>query len=177
MKDVLWDLAAVFGPLSFGTIGGGSSAIADIHYQVVEVHSWLDETQFVEAFAVSRLAPGPGSLFVALLGWEIAGLPGALVATLALFLPTALMMYGVAAIWSRYRGATFLNAMELGLRPIAAGLILAAVFVLLQSLNGGWAARGLAFVSAAVLMRTRINPILLILSGAGLFLIYDTVLA
>lgn len=177
MSLVLWDIFVAFAPLSFGAIGGGSSAIPDIHHQVVEVHGWLDETEFVNAYAVSRLAPGPGSLFVALLGWQIAGLAGALVATLALFLPTSLMMCCVAAIWSRYRGSTFLSAMELGLRPVAAGLILAAVFVLMQSLNGGWAARALAVASGLVLMRTRINPIILILSGAGLFLLYDSATA
>ena len=174
MSSVLWDILAAFAPLSFGTIGGGASAIADIHHQVVVVYGWLNETDFVQAFAVSRLAPGPGSLFVALLGWQVAGLSGALVATVAMFLPTSLMMYGVAAVWSRYRGATFLSALELGLRPVAAGLILAAVYVLLESLNGGWAARALAFASGALLMRTRIHPILLLASGAGLFLLYDT---
>jgi chromate transporter len=175
MSEVLWELGKTFLPLSFGSIGGGSSAIAGIHYQVVEVHRWLDETAFLHAFAVSRLAPGPGSLFVALIGWQVAGLAGALVVTLALFLPTSLLILGIAAIWSRYRGAVLLSALELGLRPVAAGLILAAVFVLLQSLNGGWTARALAFASGAVLMRTRVHPILLIASGAGLFLLLHSV--
>ncbi len=168
---VLWDLAVALTPLSFGTIGGGASAVADIHRQIVEVHQWLSETDFINAFAVSRLAPGPGSLFVTLLGWKIAGLSGAVVATLAIFLPSSVVILGVAALWSRYSGAMFLTALEVGLRPVAAGLILAAVFVLLQALNGGWTARGLAFIAAAILMRSRVNPIVLIGSGAGLFLI------
>ena len=167
MSKVLWELAKAIAPLSFATIGGGVSAIPDIHRQVVDVHHWMGQTEFLNAYAVSRLAPGPGSLFVALLGWEIAGVGGALVATLALFLPTSLMICGIAAVWSRYRGALLLSALEAGLRPVAAGLILAAVFVLFQSLDGGWTARALAVVSAAILMRSRVNPILLIGSGAG----------
>lgn len=171
MSSLLWDLAAELAPISFGTIGGGASAVADIHRVVVDAHGWLTNAEFVNVYAVSRLAPGPGSLFVTLLGWQIAGLPGAIVATLALFLPTSLIVVMVAAVWSRYRGALLLSALETGLRPVAAGLILAAVVVLLQALNGGWFARGLAVASAWVLMRSRINPILLIGAGAGLFLV------
>ena len=174
--DVLWDLASALIPLSFGTIGGGAGAVADIHRVVVESHGWLTNAAFVNAYAISRLAPGPGSLFVTLIGWQIAGLPGAIVATLALFLPTSILIAGVASVWSRYRGARLLSALEAGLRPVAAGLILAAVFILLQALNGGWFARALALASAGILMRTRINPILLIASGAVIFLCVEAVL-
>lgn len=170
MSDtLLGDIALAFIPLSLVTIGGGQSAVADIHRQVVEVHHWLSETQFLDDYAISRMAPGPGSLFVTLLGWHIAGPWGAIVATLSIFLPTAFLMYGVAHVWKRYSGLRILAALETGLRPVAAGLILSAVYVLLLALGGGWIARAVAFVSTLVLLRSRINPLPLIGAGAALF--------
>jgi len=169
MPSLLWSLVVVFAPLSLVTIGGGQSAVADIHRQVVDVHHWMTQAQFIDAFAISRMAPGPGSLLVTLIGWHVAGFWGALVATIAIFAPTAGLIYAVAHLWSRYRGARWLTAIESGLRPVAAGMILAAVYVLLQALDGGWVARGLAVASTAALMLTRVSPPALIAAGAALF--------
>ncbi|MBI1219940.1 MAG: chromate transporter [Rhodobacteraceae bacterium] len=167
--NLLSAMVQVFAPLSLMTIGGGQGVVAEIHRQVVDVHHWLTETQFLDDFAISRLAPGPGSLLVTLIGWHIAGVLGAIVATLSIFGPTALLIYAVAHVWSRYRGARLLIALEAGLRPVAAGLVLAAVWVLMLALKGGWIAEGVALASTAALMATRINPLILIACGAALF--------
>lgn len=166
---LLWALTAVFVPLSLVTIGGGQGVVADIHRQVVEVHGWMGEADFVNAFAISRMAPGPGSLLVTLIGWQVAGLWGAVAATVAIFAPTAILIYGVARLWHRREGARWQRALEAGLRPVAAGLILASVFVLLEALEGGWLARAIAFASTGALAVTRVNPLVLLLCGAGIF--------
>jgi chromate transporter len=129
----------------------------------------MTQTQFMNAFAISRMAPGPGSLLVTLIGWQVGGVVGAIVATVAIFGPTALLIYGVARLWNRQSDARWQKALEGGLRPVAAGLILAAVYVLLRGLDGGWMARGIALVSTALLLTTRINPLLLIAMGATIF--------
>ncbi len=170
MKGILPSLFAVFAPLSLVTIGGGQAVVADIQRQVVDVHHWMTQAAFVNDFAISRMAPGPGSLLVTLIGWQVAGIPGAVVATAGIFGPTAFLIYGVAHLWTRYRGARWQVAIEGGLRPVAAGMILAAVFVLLRSLDGGWLARGIAFASTGVLMTTRIRPIPLLAIGAAIFI-------
>lgn len=171
MPALAWSLLLVFLPLSVVTIGGGQSAIADMHRQIVEVHGWMSPSQFVDAFAIARLAPGPGSLLATLIGWRIAGFWGALAATIGIFGPTALMIYGVAKLWSRYEGARLLKALERGLRPVAAGMILAASYILIGSLDSGWIGRGLALASTALLMATPVNPLLLIGGGAGCFIL------
>ncbi len=169
MTKQLWELLIVFLPLSLVTIGSGQSAIADIHRQVVDVHHWMTQAQFVDAFAISRMSPGPGSLLVTLIGWHVAGFWGAVVVTLALFGPTAFLIYAVAHLWSRYDSARWQVALEIGLRPIAAGMILSAVYVLLQALEGGWLARGIAVVATVILMTTRVSPLLLMALGAITF--------
>lgn len=162
----LLPLALVFAPLSLVAVGGGQTVVAGIHRQVVDLHNWLTPQQFVTDFAVSRMAPGPGSLLATLIGWQVGGLPGALVATLAIFGPTVLMMIGVALLWRRNRGARWQRALEAGLRPVAAGMILASALVLLQSLQGGTVAIGLALVSTACLTVSRIGPLWLLGAGA-----------
>ncbi|MEF2071188.1 chromate transporter [Consotaella aegiceratis] len=172
--SLIWQIFLVFAPLSLITVGGGQSAIADIHRQVVDVHHWLSETQFVNDFAISRMAPGPGSLLACLIGWQVAGIGGAVAAGLGIFGPTSLLIYGVAHLWARFKGARILLALEAGLRPVAAGMLLSAVWILLQALEGGWLAQGLALASAAALFYTRLNPLLLIAIGAAIFLALGT---
>jgi chromate transporter len=157
-------------PLSLVSVGGGQTLVADIHRQVVDNHHWLTETQFVDAFAISRMSPGPGTLLVTLIGWDVAGVWGAIVASLAIFVPSALLVYGLARLWARYRGARWQLALEAGLRPVASGMILASGFVLLQALEGGWPARCIALASTVLLLVTRVNPIALMALGAVVFI-------
>lgn len=166
MENVLWRLWAVFAPLSLVTIGGGQATLAEIQRQVVDVHHWMTAQEFLNAFAISRLAPGPGSLLVTLIGWYVQGFWGAIVATVAIFAPTAFLIYGVAYLWKRHRGARWQRALESGLRPVAAGMIAAAVYVLFMALEGGWAARGIAVVATLLMTSTRVNPLLLMGCGA-----------
>ena len=170
MGKLLLSLFAMFAPLSLATIGGGQSVVAGIEREVVDVHHWMTASQFVNDFAISRMAPGPGSLLVTLIGWQVAGVAGAIVATIGIFGPTTFLIYGVAHLWSRNPGARWQKALERGLRPVAAGMILAAVYVLLRSLDGGWLARVIAFGSTGALMASRINPLLLLAAGAAIFL-------
>jgi len=167
MGGALWSLWAVFAPLSLVTIGGGQATVAEIHRQVVEVHHWMSAQEFMNAFAIARLSPGPGSLLVTLIGWKVSGFWGAVVATLAIFAPTAFLIYGVAYLWRRHRGARWQLALEAGLRPIAAGMILAAVYVLFMALEGGWWARAIAVAATGLMMGTRLNPLWLIACGAA----------
>lgn len=168
---ILWTLAAVFAPLSLVTIGGGQATIAEIQRQVVDVHHWMTAQDFLNDFAISRLAPGPGSLLVTLIGWQVGGIWGAIVGTLSIFGPTAFLIYGVAYMWRRHQGARWQLALEAGLRPVAAGMILAAVYVLFLSLEGGWAARSIAVISTVLVMRTRINALLLVGGGAAAMIV------
>lgn len=167
MERTLWALWMVFAPLSLVTIGGGQTTLAEIQRQVVDVHHWMTAPEFLNAFAIARLAPGPGSLLVTLIGWQVSGFWGAVVATLAIFGPTAFLIYGVAYLWRRHRGARWQLALEAGLRPVAAGMILAAVYVLFTTLEGGWAGRCITVAATALIMATRINPLLIVLAGAA----------
>jgi len=168
--DRLLALLLVFAPLSLLTIGGGQSAISEYHRQVVAQYHWISEQLFLYDFAISRLAPGPGSLLVTLIGWQVAGWPGALVASIAIFLPSSILLYGLAKVWARYHGRPFLRAIERGLAPVAAGLILSASLTLLEASRGGWLAWVVAAGSTLALILTRVSPFMVIGVGALIFL-------
>src|SRR5947209_6502272 len=136
-------LTLVFAPLSLLSIGGGASLLAEIEHQSVSVHAWTTQREFADLFAISRAAPGPGTMLSTLIGWKVAGLAGALTTTLALYLPSSLLVYGAARLWGRWRGSIWHTAVERGLAPIAAGLILAGGIAVLRVSPGGpavWAA-------------------------------------
>src|ERR1700684_4658936 len=79
---------------------------------------WFPPQEFVELFALARITPGPGSMLATLIGFKVAGLAGAAVATLALFVPSSVLCFLVARVWNRYRGRPWPQAFEAGLAPV-----------------------------------------------------------
>jgi len=109
-------------------------------------------------------------MLVTLLGWKVAGWTGAMIATLALFVPSSLLCYGVTKMWSRYRGRHWHTALEKGLAPIGAGLILAGVFAIFRIAGSGILSWVVAGMSAAMLAwRPTLNPLHLLAGGAITF--------
>src|SRR2546430_17714463 len=86
-------LALAFAPLSLLSIGGGASLLAEIEHQSVSVHAWTTEREFANLFAISRAAPGPGTMLSTLIGWKVAGLAGAFTATIAPLLSSSPLGY------------------------------------------------------------------------------------
>ena len=170
LGDSLVALGLVFAPLSLLSFGGGNAVIADIAHQAIAVQGWTSEREFADLFALSRAAPGPGSMLAALIGWKAAGIPGALVATLAFYLPSAALVLVVVRLWGRWRGSRWHTAIERGMAPIAAGLFLAAGLVVLQASPGGPAVWVAAIVTTVPLLRwPGMHPVPLLLGGAALF--------
>ena len=127
--------------------------------------------EFIELFAIARVTPGPGSMITTLIGWKVAGWLGALVATLALYIPCSVLCFAAARTWNRYRGTKWHTAIENGLRPIGAGLMIAGGVAMLRIENSGWLAWIVAFIVLAIMTwRTMVHPMLLLAVGAGMFL-------
>jgi len=174
MRDPLGDglmaLLVVFAPLSLLAFGGSNAVMADIAHQSVSARQWTSDREFADLFALSRAAPGPGSMLAALIGWKIAGIAGALTATVAFYLPSSLLVYVAARLWGRWRGSAWHQAVERGMAPIAAGLFLSGGIAVLRAEPGGpivWIAAGVA--TAMLLRWPRLHPVPLLLAGGALF--------
>jgi chromate transporter len=164
--DLPWQLVLVFAPLSLLSLGGGQSVIADINKQAVDVHGWMPQGDFVSLFAISRAAPGPGSLLSTLVGWQVDGWTGAFAASLAYFLPSSLIAFAVSRIWNRYRGRPWQGALEEGLAPLATGLILSGAFTVLLSSSGTVSLWLIVAVCTAIfILRPKLNPLPVLLAA------------
>jgi chromate transporter len=151
--DCLLAFALVFAPISLVSLGRGPSVFAEMQRQSVEVYGWLSAERFLDLFAMSRAAPGPGSLMVALVGWEAAGFAGALAAALALYLPSSLLLLLVGQWWWRGDDAPLRRAVERGLAPVAVELIFAGVITLARGDGSGWLGAATIGVCTAALLR------------------------
>lgn len=168
--DPLIALIIICAPLSLLAIGGAASIYAPLQQQVVDVQHWFTGREYLELFAIARVAPGPGSMLTTLIGWRVAGLAGALVATIALYLPCSLLCFAVAHTWKRYRGTRWHTAIENGLRPIAAGLMIAGGAMILRIDGSNALAWGTALATTALLTwRPRLHPMILLFGGAAAF--------
>ena len=166
MSADLAAMALVFAYLSLSSFGGGNIAIPEIHRQTVVVHQWVTERQFAEAFAVSRSAPGPSTLFVFLVGAKAAGWAGAAVASLGMFVPSATLMQAACAAIRRFGNHPVLARILAGMRPITIGMVFASAYLIGRSAVTGAATAGVFFACALVLSFTRL-PILVVLLAAA----------
>jgi chromate transporter len=163
-------LIQVFVPLSLVTIGGGASVFAAIQHEAVDIHHWVSAREFVDLFAIARSAPGPGSMLVTLIGWKIAGWSGALVATVAMFLPCLVLCLAVARTWAKHKGKPWHRALEAGLAPVGTGLVTAGLISIFRIINGDVLTIAVAIATAALLLaRPQAPPLVLLIMAGGLF--------
>lgn len=168
MPDRLLALFLVFAPLSLVSLGGGPSIFAEMQRQAVDVHHWMTAAEFTDLFAISRAAPGPGSLISALVGWQAAGFAGALAAALGLYVPSSLVLLAVGHWWRRRGDSPARKVIERGLAPLAVGLIFAGVLTLLRADGAGWLDVATLAACAVALLRGA-SPYLVMLVVALLY--------
>jgi chromate transporter len=163
-------LALAFIPLSFMSFGGGISVLPAVQQQAVELHAWITPREFIEMFAIARTAPGPGLMLATLIGWKVAGWVGALITTLAIFVPSSVLCFVVAQAWRKHEGKIWHRAVQQGLAPIGTGLIGAGIISLLDLADAGPVSLATAAATAAVLiLNPRISPPIILFSAAAIF--------
>lgn len=157
-----------FGLLSFVAFGGATALLPEMHRVVVENHHWLDDTTFTHLYAIAQSAPGPNVLVVTLIGWEIAGLSGALAATAAMCLPMSILIYLLIDRWESFAGKRWQKAVSIGVAPLAVGLIFSGATLIAQAAQLGWTAWLLVAATLIANLRFKLHPLWYIAIGAGL---------
>ena len=122
--------------------------------------------EFVDGYTLAQLTPGPNMLIAAFVGYRAHGVPGALAATVAMFLPTSVVAGIVADRWQRWRGHPWTAAVERALAPVGMGLMAAGVYTLAQSALHDLLTVALA-VTAALALAARWAPPMLVVIVAG----------
>lgn len=162
-------LIVVFAPLSLLSFGGGQAIVADIQHQTVEVHKWLTNSEFVDMFALSRAAPGPSTLISALIGWHVDTFPGALVAALAMYIPSSVVVYAASSWWQRSQTSPLRIAIERGLAPVAIGLIFAGIVAVVEAAKMNVLGVATLAICTAVLYFTKFSSYRLLFIVAAVY--------
>lgn len=152
-------LATYFALLSLVAIGGAVAAIPEMHRVAVDTMHWMNDRQFTDSFAIAQLSPGPNVMIVALIGYHVAGLAGAAVATAAMCGPTCVVAYFAAHTWNRFKTARWRIALQAALVPVSLGLIGASAFVLARAADKSVAAALITVATVVVAVFTRISPL------------------
>jgi chromate transporter len=154
--------------LSLIAIGGANVVIPDMHRHVVEVRHWMSGTEFVALAALSQAAPGPNVLIVSLIGWKLAGLPGAVVATAGMCVPSGILAYFFSGVWQRFEAARWRVIISVGLGAVTVGLILASGYILTRTADHGWVAYAITASTVVLMLTTRVHPLWLLAVAATL---------
>ncbi|CAN5157330.1 chromate transporter [soil metagenome] len=152
--------------LSFLTFGGVNAVLPEIHRLVVEDTHWMTGPEFAAMFAIGQAAPGPNVLTITLIGWNLAGLTGAIVTTLALTAPACLLTYFVIQLLERYRTAPWRIAFQAAVVPVTVGFIASTAWLITRTVDTNAWFVGITVATAVVCIRTKVNPLWMLGVGA-----------
>jgi len=164
---ILLELAFHFGILSLISVGGMPSVMPELQRLVVHGKGWLTPDEFIQAFAVGQAAPGPNILIASLIGWKVAGIPGALVALAAICGPAAVLAWWVSELWERFKDSPWRRAIQRAIAPVVVALILSSGFIIATPASPDWRLWLIAGLSAAAMLAAKVNP-LWMLAGGGI---------
>jgi chromate transporter len=165
------EVLAFFAKAGLFVFGSGLAIVPFLHGGVVVEHHWLTEHQFVDAVAVAMITPGPVVITVGFIGFLVAGLSGAIAASIGVFLPVYLVVVLVAPYYKRFAKNPQLHAFVRGVTAAATGAIAGAVIVLARRAVYDWVTGVIALVTVALLFRWKIPEPLLILAAAVIGLV------
>src|SRR5882672_9926961 len=165
LLKILW-FFTIAGSVVFGS---GLAIVPFLHGGVVNDFHWLDERQFLDAVAVAMITPGPVVITVAFIGYLVAGLAGALVAALGVFLPCYLFVIIPAPYYRRWARVPQIKSFVDGVTAAATGAIAGAAFVLGKRAIFDVPTAAIAAVALLVLVKARKvpEPVLMLAAGAA----------
>jgi len=162
----LGKLGLTFFKVGLVFVGGGFVLIPVLHRMLVENLGWLNSREFIDGIAISNLTPGPISVLATFAGYRVLGIAGALTATLALYLPSVVLMLILCHQYEKIKDGKRAQDFLAGIVPAVIGLILsAAVLLSFETLNS-WQDCALAAASALLLIRWRLQPVFVLALGA-----------
>lgn len=162
------------------SFGGGYAAMPLIQDQVVTAHSWLSMPEFTDLITISQMTPGPIAINSAtFVGMKIAGVPGAVAATVGCVFPSCLIVTLLARLYLKYRDMSLLQGILGSLRPAVVAMVAAAgISILITAFWGGdqigslertrWWMVGIFAICVLFLKKLNWNPIAVMLSAGVL---------
>jgi chromate transporter len=164
--NVLWEILLFFTKAGAFVFGSGLAIVPFLYEGVVQGHGWLTEQQFLDAVAVAMITPGPVVITVAFIGFLVAGVPGATLSAIGIFLPVWVLTVVPAPWFIRHRNNAQLRAFSDGATAAASGAIAGAVVVLGQRAVIDVPTAVIALASLGLLWRFKIpEPLVVVVAG------------
>jgi len=162
----LWTLFLTFLKIGAVLYGSGYVLLAFLRTDFVERLGWLTNQQLVDAVAVGQFTPGPVFTTATFIGYLVGGFGGAIVATVAIFLPSFVFVAAIYPLVPRLRRSPVMSAFLDGVNVAALGLILAVTWQLAQTAIVDWLSAAMAVMALGILLRFRVNSAWLVAGGA-----------
>ncbi len=160
------ELFSIFFKIGAIIFGGGYGAIPFIQNEVCNVRNWLSAKEFIDAVALGQMTPGPVAITATFVGFKVMGIPGAIIATLGIFIPSFLMLMLLVRIYRRISGNKYVISFFNGIKSAVVAILISTgfYFAMLNWTQPAYAAFGIG--ALLLLLFLKIEPIILIFTGA-----------
>jgi chromate transporter len=162
----LWALCLHFALLSLLAVGGAITTTPEMQRWVVGERGWLTDGQFTASVALAQSAPGPNLLFVAVIGWNVAGLTGVAATMIGSLVPSTTLALLATRLGQQQKDLLGVRAFKAGMAPLTIGMLLATGWVLTEPLRGHVATAVLVVVAVGCMLYTKLSPLWPIAIGA-----------
>ena len=152
--------------LSLVAVGGATAVLPELHGVSVTQHHWLTSPEFARLFAIAQAAPGPNVLIVAVIGYRLAGVGGAIVSLLAMVGPSSILAYFASRAWMRFERTRPRIVLAAVLSPLAVGLVAGSGIAVARTIDPTPLGIGLVVLATALAWRTKLSPVILLALGA-----------
>ncbi len=166
-KPSLGKVAVFFLRVGAVLYGGGYVLLAFLEDGLIRQHAWLTQQQLLDAVAIGQFTPGPVLSTATFIGYILGGVPGAAVATFAIFLPSFFFVAMLAPVLFRLRQSPWMAAFLDAVNVCAVALMAGVTVKLAADALHGWQALVIAAAALAALLRWRVNPAWVVLGGGG----------
>lgn len=164
--SVLLQLLVSFFTIGLFAFGGGYAVLSFLQHEVAR-QGWMSTERFADLIAISQSTPGPIAINLAtFVGYEIGGVPGALLSTIAVSLPGMILIMLFALCFFHFYERPMVQAVFKGLRPAVLGLIAAAAWQIGRVALVNWIAVGIAVVCCICILKWRLHPVYLVIGSA-----------
>ena len=161
------DMLFTFAKIGLFSFGGGYAILAMIQQEVVLKHAWLTQSQFVDIVAISQMTPGPIAINAAtFIGYQKAGLPGAVLCTLGVILPSLIIMLLITISYMKLKHQAWFKNIFGRLRLLSIGLIAAAFIMVLGNAVQSVFAVIVFAISFLVTWKLKLNPFTMLILAA-----------
>jgi chromate transporter len=170
---VLLKMAGILFVINALTIGGGYAMIPMLQREFVNNYHWLSNKEFIDAIAIGQVTPGPLFTTATFIGYLLGGVPGAVLATLGIFLPSFVFVAVGGLFLRSLRGSPWAGGFLDGVNVAALGLMLGVTVQLARTALVDPLTLLLALAALALLLRFKLNSTWIILGGALIGLLHS----